>query len=115
MSSNSEEPIRIVPYDITWPGRFEEERNLLLNAIGNWILGTVEHIGSTAVPGLAAKPIIDIMAGVASLKSSRPAVAVLRKSGYRYYPYRPNSMHWLCKPSAVFRTHHLHLVPYRTR
>jgi GrpB-like predicted nucleotidyltransferase (UPF0157 family) len=63
------------------------------------------------VPGLAAKPIIDIMAPVQDLESSRPALAELEKIGYCYAPYKAHAMHWLCKPNPELRTHHLHLIP----
>src|SRR5262245_10016420 len=115
MTANAEEPIRVVPYDPSWPRLFEEEREKLSAVIGKWLVGPIEHIGSTAVSGLAAKPVIDIMAGVESLTASRPAVAALREFGYRYYPYSPNFIHWFCKPSVYFRTHHLHLVPFSSR
>ena len=109
--TTGEAPIEIVPYDRAWPGRFEDERLKLLDAIGAWLAGPVVHIGSTAIPGLAAKPVIDIMAGVASLDASRPAIAAAAALGYCYFPYRPDSEHWFCKPSPAFRTHHLHLIP----
>jgi GrpB-like predicted nucleotidyltransferase (UPF0157 family) len=109
--NTGEAPIEIVPYDAAWPGLFEEERLKLMDTIGPWLAGPIEHIGSTAVPGLAAKPVIDIMAGVASLDASRPAIAALVGADYCYFPYRPDDEHWFCKPSAAFRTHHLHLVP----
>jgi len=64
------------------------------------------------VSGLAAKPIIDIMAAVQDLESSRPALVELQKIGYCYAPYKAGLMHWLCKPSPEVRTHHLHLVPF---
>ena len=83
--------------------------------IGKWLAGSIEHIGSTAVPGLAAKPVVDIMAGVESLEASRPALARLEDCGYCYFPYRAEVMHWFCKPSPAFRTHHLHLVPFQSR
>jgi GrpB-like predicted nucleotidyltransferase (UPF0157 family) len=67
------------------------------------------------VPGLAAKPVIDIMAGVKSLDESRPAIPALAAIGYCYFPYRPQQMHWFCKPSPAFRTHHLHLVPFGSK
>jgi len=110
MSSDS--PITIVGYDLQWPARFEAERRLLAEAIGAWVVdGAIEHIGSTAIPGLAAKPVIDVMAGVESLEASRAAVAVLERHQYCYAAYRTDVMHWLCKPSPALRTHHLHLVP----
>lgn len=75
------------------------------------ITGTREHIGSTAVAELAAKPVVDIMAAVDSLEASRPAIAAVAQLGYVYYPYQADAMHWFCKPSPSLRTQHLHLVP----
>ena len=106
-----DEPIRIVHYDADWPERFEAERRLLVDAIAPWLAGPIEHIGSTAIPGLAAKPVIDIMAGVGSLNASREALPVLERLQYCYAPYKADVMHWFCKPSPALRTHHLHLVP----
>jgi GrpB-like predicted nucleotidyltransferase (UPF0157 family) len=105
-------PVHVVPYDQGWPNIFEVERRLLIDVIGPWLVaGSIEHIGSTAIPGLAAKPVIDIMAGVESLDGSRAALAVLDRYEYCYAPYRTEVMHWFCKPSPAQRTHHLHLVP----
>ena len=109
-----EAPIVLVGYDPSWPGQFGWERDNLLRLIRDWLVGPIEHIGSTAVPGLAAKPVIDIVAGVESLEASRSAIPVLCTSGYCYSPYRPDIEHWFCKPSPAFRTHHLHLVPYKS-
>lgn len=105
-------PVYVVPYDASWPARFAEERTALARVLSLWLAGPIEHIGSTAVPGLAAKPVIDIMAAVASLDASRPALAALAALRYVYFPYRAEIMHWLCKPSDEVRTHHLHLVPF---
>jgi predicted nucleotidyltransferase len=58
---NQEEPIQIVPYDVSWPARFETEKSLLAETLGDWVQGGIHHVGSTAVPGLAVKPVIDIM------------------------------------------------------
>lgn len=104
--------IHVVPYDASWPSRFAEERGVLERVLAPWLTGPIEHIGSTAVAGLVAKPVIDIMAAVASLDASRPALAVLAPLQYVYFPYRADIMHWLCKPSDEVRTHHLHLVPF---
>jgi len=54
------------------------------------------------------------MAGVESLDGSRPAIPLLKEIQYCYFPYRPDSMHWFCKPSPAFRTHHLHLAPFES-
>jgi GrpB-like predicted nucleotidyltransferase (UPF0157 family) len=109
-----EAPVEIVQYDPTWPMRFQEEADFLRPALTTWLAGAIEHIGSTAIPGLAAKPVIDIMAGVLALDDSRPAIAVATELGYCYAPYQVEFEHWFCKPSPAFRTHHLHLIPVGT-
>jgi GrpB-like predicted nucleotidyltransferase (UPF0157 family) len=105
-------PVHIEPYSNDWPSRFSSERDLLVEVLAPWLAGPIEHVGSTAVPGLAAKPVIDMMAAVESLAKSRGAIPALERIGYCYAPYREDVMHWLCKPRPAFRTHHLHLVPY---
>ena len=106
-----EEPVRIVSYDPAWPVRFDHERAELERAIGEWVVGGIHHVGSTAVPGLDAKPVIDILVGVRSLEDSRQCFDRLARLGYLYAPYRAAEMHWFCKPDPRRRTHHLHLVP----
>ena len=110
-----DELIRIVPYDPAWPARFDQERAALTAAIGDWAVGGVHHVGSTSVPGLEAKPIIDILVGVRDLEESRSCFDRVATLGYLYAPYRANEMHWFCKPSPRRRTHHLHLVPRHSR
>jgi GrpB-like predicted nucleotidyltransferase (UPF0157 family) len=110
----AEEPVRPVDYDPTWPERFELERRALVAAIGGFVVDGVHHVGSTAVPGLAAKPIIYILVGVESLEASRPCGSLVTPLGYQYFPYRAEEMHWFCKPDPGHRTHHLHLVPARS-
>lgn len=101
-------------YDSSWPSKFEAEKAQLMATAGEWYYGSVEHVGSTAVPGMVAKPVIDIMFGVRSLDESKPAIDVLVASGYEYWPYKAEVMHWFCKPSDAFRTHHLHLIPFES-
>jgi GrpB-like predicted nucleotidyltransferase (UPF0157 family) len=108
----ADEPIRVVPYDPAWPAQFDRERDLLGQAIGSWTVGDVHHVGSTAVPGLDAKPIVDILVGVEDLETSRACFEPLAGLGYLHAPYLPEEMHWFCKPDPSRRTHHLHLVPY---
>src|SRR2546421_681072 len=90
------EPIRLAPYDSAWPSRFEEERRALEGAIGDWIVDGIQHVGSTAVPGMDAKPIIDILAGVRDLKRSRACFGRLTALDYVYAPYRAEEMRWFC-------------------
>ncbi|HJR58318.1 MAG TPA: GrpB family protein [Vicinamibacterales bacterium] len=106
-----EAPVEIVPYDPSWPRWFEEEADVLRRALGPWLVAAIEHIGSTAIPGVAAKPVVDIMGAVRTLEESRPAIAAAATLGYCYAPYQVECEHWFCKPSFAFRTHHLHLMP----
>ncbi|WP_085299323.1 GrpB family protein [Cognaticolwellia mytili] len=101
-------------YDPSWPEKFEIEKAQLLVAAGQWNYGNVEHVGSTSIEGMIAKPIIDIMFGVKSLEDSKLAIDALVKAGYDYWPYKADLMHWFCKPSDAFRTHHLHLIPFES-
>src|SRR3712207_6521075 len=105
-------PIDIVTYDPAWARRFAEERELLERLLAPWLAGGVHHVGSTAVPGLAAKPIIDMVAGVRDLRAARDALPVLAAHGYVHAPHRPRA-YWLAKPDTPHwyeRTHHLHLT-----
>ena len=106
-----EAPVDIVSYDSSWPRQFQDEAEVLRHALAPWLAGPIEHIGSTAIPGLAAKPTIDIMAGVETLDASRPAITAAAALGYCYAAYQAEIEHWFCKPSPAVRTHHLHLVP----
>ena len=108
----AKKPVRIAGYDVSWPGKFEAERALLQELIGPWVVGGIHHVGSTSVPGLPAKPVIDILAGVESLDRSRPCIDKMASLGYLYWPYHSDVMHWFCKPDPARRTHHLHLVPF---
>jgi GrpB-like predicted nucleotidyltransferase (UPF0157 family) len=104
--------IRVVPYDPGWVVRFRQERVQLERLLAPWLSGGVHHIGSTSVPGLAAKPILDMIAGVADLEAARPAIAVLEAHGWVHAPHRPEA-YWFYRPqTSVGRehTHHLHLT-----
>lgn len=111
MAGRTDERITVVAHDPRWPAKFERERALLAEAVGPWVVGGIHHVGSTAVPGLVAKPTIDILVGVEDLESARGCFEPLAELGYLYAPYRPREMHWFCKPSPSRRKFHLHLVP----
>jgi GrpB-like predicted nucleotidyltransferase (UPF0157 family) len=106
-----DEPVRIERYDPAWPLRYAEERAALERTIGGWVVGGIHHVGSTAVPGLDAKPTIDILVGVRDLDDARGCFAQVAELGYLHAAYRSDEMHWFCKPNPSRRTHHLHLVP----
>src|SRR5581483_12322581 len=82
----------VLPPDAGWPARFEAERARLEDALRPWLAAEgVEHVGSTAVPGLPAKPIIDMIAGVRSLEEARAAFPTLESLGYAWRPHRPEA------------------------
>ncbi len=108
---NRDAAIEVVEYDPLWPEQFAAERRLLETALGAWLAGPIEHVGSTAIVGMVAKPVIDIMVPVVDLPSSKGAIAAAQALHYNYWPYKADLMHWFCKPSPVYRTHHLHIVP----
>ena len=113
--SAENEPVHIAGYDPSRPSAFEAERAALRDRVGPWITGGIHHAGSASAPGLPAKPITDILVGVASLERSRPCTERLTPLDYLYWPYRSDVMHWFCKPHPARRTHHLHLVPTGSR
>ena len=113
------EEIEIVPYDATWPARFRQEREHLLACLPKDLVGRIEHFGSTAVPGLAAKAVIDMLVEVTDLAATRSRIApLLEAQGYDYL-WRPTHgdagppfYAWFIKrdrPGGV-RTHHIHMV-----
>lgn len=80
-------------------------------AIGPHVVA-LDHVGSTAVPGLAAKPIIDILIGL-RLADAVPCIALLEGLGYEYLPEREidtPERRFLARPKTKPRTHHIHIV-----
>ena len=91
----------ISPYDCQWPALFDEERRRLAEALVPWLDGGIRHIGSTAIAGLAAKPIVDMIAGVRDLEEARAAFPPLRQLGYAHDPHRPHEAHHFAKAAAA--------------
>lgn len=111
MITPSKTPVVIVNYDPRWPLLFDQARAEILRATGPWVVA-VEHIGSTAVPGLAAKPIVDIMVGIRSLRDAPQCIAALLPLGWRYAPENEVSFRerrYFDKDLAGVRTYHLHM------
>jgi len=112
-------PIRIADYDPDWPRKFERERDLVLRTCGADVFVAFEHIGSTSVPGLAAKPIIDMLPGLRSLDDAPPLISLLASIGYEYVPEfeRPNEFdeglplrRYFRKDENGVRAFHMHMV-----
>lgn len=103
-----ESEVRLDAYSREWPAMFEREEARLRGALGARLLD-VQHIGSTAVPGLCAKPIVDFAVRIGSLAEVPACVAALEKLGYTYKgEYGLPGRHFFTLGEPV--THHLHLV-----
>jgi GrpB-like predicted nucleotidyltransferase (UPF0157 family) len=102
----------IVPYDAEWPRLFEAERARLEEVLAPWLERGIHHIGSTSVPGMAAKPIIDMIAGVQNLAEARAAFEPLSMLDYQHREHRPEAhCFWKTAPDKPLgATHHLHLT-----
>lgn len=111
------EDVAIAPYDPEWPQLFQQERAHLLSCLSGELTGRIEHFGSTAVPGMAAKPIIDMLVEVRDLAVARERIPpVLEAQGYDYF-WRPAMFEgppfyaWFIKRNGQgVRTHHIHVV-----
>ena len=102
--------IVLEPYDASWPARFDAEAAALRQALGPLAL-RVDHVGSTAVPGLAAKPVIDLQVSVRRLAPRDAFDAALARLGYRHVPLGDfdRVYPFFQKPAAWPSTHHVHL------
>ena len=102
--------IAIVPYDPAWPAAFDAEAARVREALGAIAL-RIDHNGSTSVPGLAAKSIIDIQVSVASLAPLAVFGGPLESIGYTHMPHADDSFcPFFYRPSTRPHTHHIHVV-----
>lgn len=109
-------PVEIVPYDPAWPARFESEKAILLGIFRS-VSVQVEHVGSTAVPGLGAKPVIDILLGVNDLADVEARIPDLAAADYEYvqrYEAEFPERRLFAKPRQRPRAYHLHAVERST-
>jgi GrpB-like predicted nucleotidyltransferase (UPF0157 family) len=106
--------VHIADYDTAWTESFAAVAPRLSTVLAPWLAAPPEHIGSTSVPGLPAKPIVDILAPVASLSDAQEAVAPLEAEGWVFWPDDPCRYYrlWFLRPEPEMRTHHLHVIAY---
>lgn len=102
--------VELSPYQPVWEELYEQEEEILHTVLDDYIL-KIEHIGSTSVPGLKAKPIIDIMAAVDDIVEGANCIELLIDLGYRYLGECGRSGRiFFVKQKQKITTHHLHLV-----
>ncbi len=104
------EPVVVVPYDPAWPAAFARLRDRLAAALGERAVG-IEHVGSTAVPGLDAKPIVDIDVVVRPERPLAEIVDALAALGYRYLGDLGIHGREAFRAPAGLPRHHLYVCP----
>jgi len=106
--------IIIKEYDPNWQSLFEVERDELMEAIGHYV-ADIQHIGSTAVPRLAAKPVVDIMVGLRRLLDAQDCILPIEAMHYEYLPELElekgfEDRRYFRKSKNGIRTHQIHIV-----
>ena len=105
-----DEPLQLVPYDPDWPKDFRDERDRIAAALGALAL-RIDHNGSTSVPGLAAKPIIDIQISVKRLHPLEDYASALDAIGYVHMPHPDDAIcPFFHRPTVWPHTHYVHVV-----
>src|SRR5215469_646522 len=112
MADHEDQSIELNAYDPAWQQRFAEQQARLTAILKPWLAGEVEHIGSTSVPGLRSKPIVDLLVPVRSLEAARRAIPILESDGWLFWAGDPNQHYrlWFLRPSPAARTHHLYII-----
>jgi len=107
------DPIKLAAYDKEWPARFASWRNLISNSLEGVAL-RIDHVGSTSVPGLAAKPIVDVQVSVADLSDEQGYVPQLERLGVQLRSR--DDLHRFFRPFAERpRDVHVHVCPVNSR
>lgn len=102
--------VKLSKYNPKWKTLFEEESALIFSAVEDFIVD-IQHIGSTAIPNIVAKPIIDILAAINSLSNIAIIIEPLKTIGYIYRGEQGiPDRHLFVKGGEDYRTHHLHVV-----
>jgi GrpB-like predicted nucleotidyltransferase (UPF0157 family) len=105
--------VLVAPYNADWVAWFEDERAVLQRALSSWLSGDVQHVGSTSIPGMPSKPIIDMVAGVDDVGRALTAINPLTGLGYVHTAHRPRALYFYRTPAVdgqAAHTFHLHLT-----
>ena len=107
------ERVRLLPWDPAWPDRAWDEVERLLSALPGAFVA-IEHFGSTAVPGLEAKPIVDLLGGLEQLADADGLIEPLQALDYGYKGHFSQRLMFIRRDAHGARSHQLHLVEYGT-
>ena len=103
--------VKLASHDKKWAVAFEREKKNLMKSIGRFVVD-IQHVGSTAVKGIHAKPIIDMSAGLRKLSDAKKLLKPLAKLGYNFYRQFDQQTLFAKGPDAK-RTHYLHVMRYK--
>ena len=108
------EDVRVEPHSDEWGEAYETERVRLAGALGDLVVD-IQHVGSTAVPGLAAKPIVDIAIAIPEASFAQRVSQVLTTLGYEFAVDAGNEggLIFFRESNPPLRTHHVHIVEHR--
>ncbi len=102
--------VMLSSYNPEWKKIYKKEKELLLSVLGDQVLD-IQHIGSTSVPGVKSKPIIDIAVAVEKIKDAENLIESVEKLGYEYkHEAGVRGRHFFAKGSEKNRTHYIHMV-----
>jgi GrpB-like predicted nucleotidyltransferase (UPF0157 family) len=108
----AEDEVRLVEYDPSWPAQYEVMADWLRKTIPPEVLLRVEHFGSTAIPGMPAKPVIDILLEVPSFREARrKLIPIFNQPECEYWGYDDHILFIKRKEFLGTRTHHIHAAP----
>ncbi|GAK58110.1 glutamate-rich protein GrpB [Candidatus Vecturithrix granuli] len=102
------EPVELSDYQSEWPDMFMNEKTRILNAL-HGMPGELEHIGSTAIPNMIAKPVLDMLLIIEDLRKARQYIRPLRELGYAFIDYPQNTTRLFFRKGKP-RSHHIHIV-----
>ncbi len=104
--------VLLAPHHPGWAEAYERERGRLADALES-LTPVVEHIGSTAIPGIVAKPLLDIMVGIPEIADHAKAIAPMEALGYTYKgEFGIPDRHFFVLGDEATSTHHVHLVKF---
>ena len=111
-SGASSDEVQLVEYDPRWPGQFEEFAGWLRECLGPDVALRLEHYGSTAIPGMPAKPVIDVLVDIPSFAGAKKrAVPRLNSETWEYWWYSGHMVFIKRAGLMGIRTHHVHMAP----
>ncbi len=106
--------VKLLPFNRNWAKSFEREKKYLVSKLKDLVID-IQHIGSTSIPGMTAKPIVDIAIGVKTMEGSKKYIKILENVGYKFINNfgNLNTHLFFVKGEESNRTHYIHLIKHQ--